>query len=106
MKPCIPSPSCAGVLTQQVLHGPWPNPNGNIAPGTPGNGAVYSQDGVVPANAWFWDVDNQIWVQQGGTGAADYIGYAGPPNVNPPLLANIVVDVNGRQWQFFNNQWN
>ena len=35
-----------------------------------------------------------------------YIGYAGPPNVNPPALMNIVVDVNGRQWQYFGGAWN
>lgn len=41
-----------------------------------------------------------------GGGAADYINYAGPPTSNPPAIQNIVVDVNGVQWQFFNNQWN
>jgi hypothetical protein len=35
----------------------------------------------------------------------DYIDYPGPPTVNPPALQNIVVDVNGQQWQFFNNAW-
>ena len=38
-------------------------------------------------------------------GAADYIAYAGPPLVNPPLLANIVVDINGAQWQYFAGAW-
>lgn len=42
----------------------------------------------------------------GGSGAPDSINYAGPPLVNPPALQNIIVDVNGQQWQFFNNQWN
>jgi hypothetical protein len=42
----------------------------------------------------------------GGIGAPDYIDYAGPPLVNPPALQNIVVDVNGKQWQFFQNTWN
>lgn len=36
----------------------------------------------------------------------DSISYAGPPVVNPPAIMSIVVDVNGRQWQFFNGQWN
>lgn len=39
-------------------------------------------------------------------GAPDSISYAGPPTINPPLIQNIVVDSNGRQWQWFNNQWN
>ena len=36
----------------------------------------------------------------------DYINYAGPPTQNPPAVQNIVVDVNGQQWQYFGNQWN
>lgn len=39
-------------------------------------------------------------------GVPDSISYAGPPTSNPPLLQSIVVDSNGVQWQFFNNQWN
>ena len=44
----------------------------------------------------------------GPTGPAlpDYVNYAGPPLVNPPLVQNIVCDSNGRQWQFYNSQWN
>jgi len=42
----------------------------------------------------------------GGSGAPDYIAYAGPPTVAPPSLQNIVVDSNGVQWMYFNNQWN
>jgi hypothetical protein len=42
----------------------------------------------------------------GGTLAPDYINYAGPPITNPPALQNIVVDVNGQQWQYFNGGWN
>lgn len=42
----------------------------------------------------------------GGGGAPDNITYPGPPIVNPPALQYIVVDVNGVQWQFFNNTWN
>jgi len=38
--------------------------------------------------------------------ATDYINYAGPPTVNPPALLHIVVDVNGRQWQFVGGTWN
>ena len=38
-------------------------------------------------------------------GAPDFISYPGPPRINPPALAHIVVDANGQQWQFFNNQW-
>lgn len=38
----------------------------------------------------------------GGSGAPDYINYSGPPLFNPPNFQNIVVDINGRQWQFFN----
>jgi hypothetical protein len=41
-----------------------------------------------------------------GSGAPDYINYAGPPILNPPQLQNIVVDVNGRQWQYFGGAWN
>lgn len=45
-------------------------------------------------------------IGSGGGSAPDSIDYAGPPLLNPPALQNIVVDVNGQQWQFFNNQWN
>ena len=111
MKPPIPTtcsggagPVPCGVIGQQVLHGPWLNPNGNTTPPTPANGAFYTQDGVTPANIWSWDVENQIWVVQ--SGPASYINYAGPPLSNPPALASIVVDSNGQQWEFYNNQWN
>jgi len=52
--------------------------------------------------------DNGIWGANsgGGGGSPDYIDYAGPPLVAPPALQYIVVDVNGRQWQYFNSQWN
>ena len=52
-----------------------------------------------------WNPVSNTWVLVGG-GAPDYINYAGPPIVNPPALANIVVDINGQQFQFFNGQWN
>jgi hypothetical protein len=39
------------------------------------------------------------------TGAPDYIDYPGPPTVVPPALANIVVDVNGQQWQYYQGGW-
>lgn len=42
----------------------------------------------------------------GGGGAPDFINTPGPPTVNPPALQNIVVDSNGRQWQYFNGGWN
>ena len=38
----------------------------------------------------------------GGGGSSNYYAAPGPPNANPPTYANIVVDINGRQWQFFN----
>jgi len=41
----------------------------------------------------------------GSGGAADYISYAGPPVVNPPALANIVVDSQGRQWMYWSGAW-
>lgn len=41
----------------------------------------------------------------GGSGAADFINYGGPPVTNPPALQNIVVDTNGRQWQYFQGGW-
>lgn len=41
----------------------------------------------------------------GGVSVPDYINYAGPPVVNPPALQNIIVDINGRQWQYYNNAW-
>jgi hypothetical protein len=41
----------------------------------------------------------------GGTSAPDYISYAGPPTTAPPALQYIVVDVEGRQWMYWNNQW-
>lgn len=34
------------------------------------------------------------------------ISYAGPPTDNPPVASSIVVDVNGRQWQYFGGAWN
>ena len=33
------------------------------------------------------------------------IDYAGPPVLNPPQIPAIVVDINGRQWQFFQGAW-
>ena len=44
---------------------------------------------------------------QGGA-ATDYYPIPGPPTGTPAAnnLLNIIVDSNGRQWQFFNNQWN
>jgi hypothetical protein len=39
-------------------------------------------------------------------GVPDCIVYAGPPVETPPALQNIVVDVNGRQWQYFGGAWN
>ena len=41
----------------------------------------------------------------GGGGAPDSINYAGPPVLNPPSLQSIVVDVNGRQWQYWGGGW-
>lgn len=38
-------------------------------------------------------------------GAPDSIAYSGPPVVNPPALQNIVVDVDGRQWQYYAGSW-
>lgn len=35
----------------------------------------------------------------------DSISYPGPPVLNPPALQSIVVDSTGRQWMFWNNQW-
>jgi hypothetical protein len=40
-----------------------------------------------------------------GAGAPSFINYAGPPLVNPPLLQNIVVDINYRQWQYGPQGW-
>jgi hypothetical protein len=48
----------------------------------------------------------EIVAETGGSAAPDYIDYAGPPTDVPPSLQNIVVDVNGRQWQYFQNTWN
>ena len=39
-------------------------------------------------------------------GAPDYVAYPGPPAQVPPLLQNICVDVNGRQWQYWGGGWN
>ena len=41
-----------------------------------------------------------------GSGAPDYYASPGPPNLPPPAYQHIVVDSNGRQWQYFNNTWN
>jgi len=35
-----------------------------------------------------------------GGGAPDSINYSGPPLLNPPDLASIVVDKDARQWQY------
>lgn len=53
----------------------------------------------------------QQYVDNGGGGGtpvnlpADYINYPGPPTQNPPSLQNIVVDSQGRQWMFWDNEW-
>jgi hypothetical protein len=52
-----------------------------------------------------WNPVTMTWVLVGG-GAPDSINYVGPPLVNPPALANIVVDSNGQQWQFWGGTWN
>ncbi len=44
-------------------------------------------------------------IANGGGGAPDSIAYSGPPVVNPPALQNIVVDVDGRQWQYYAGSW-
>lgn len=49
-------------------------------------------------------LDCQI-ANSGGGGAPDSIAYSGPPVVNPPALQNIVVDVDGRQWQYYAGSW-
>lgn len=36
----------------------------------------------------------------------DYINYSGPPTIVPPAIQHVVVDIDGRQWQFFSNTWN
>jgi hypothetical protein len=41
----------------------------------------------------------------GGSAAPDSISYAGPPIVNPPALAYVVVDSNYVQWQYGPNGW-
>jgi len=33
------------------------------------------------------------------------ITYSGPPSINPPYIAAIVVDSDGRQWQYFQGSW-
>ena len=50
----------------------------------------------------------EIYNATGGINALppDYINYTGPPASIPPAFQNIVVDVNGRQWQFYNGSWN
>ena len=50
-----------------------------------------------------------IQAELSGGGAptlTDAINYPGPPAVNPPNILSIVVDVNGRQWQYFGGTWN
>ncbi len=42
----------------------------------------------------------------GGGGAPDFYNAAGPPNQAPPAYQNIVVDSNGRQWQYYGGAWN
>jgi hypothetical protein len=66
--------------------------------------------GVTPQPS---DTERQLLVKilnslnGGSIGAGgSYIAYAGPPLVNPPNLQNIVVDSNGRQWQYYNGGWN
>jgi hypothetical protein len=91
------------------------------AGGTGGGGSSFSGSGApttqVPTgtSGTYYDYTNNVnyqwnpisntWVLVGG-GAPDSINYAGPPLVNPPALANIVVDSNGQQWQFYNGGWN
>jgi hypothetical protein len=85
--------------------------------GTGGGGSSFSGSGApttqVPSgnSGTYYDYTNNVnyqwnpvtmtWVLVGG-GTPDSINYPGPPVVNPPALANIVVDVNGQQWQFYN----
>ena len=50
--------------------------------------------------------DVMLCVLQGASGATlDSISVAGPPTAIPPAIANIVVDSNGRQWQYFQGAW-
>jgi hypothetical protein len=39
-------------------------------------------------------------------GSNDFISYAGPPTINPPLIPNIVVDTNGQAWAYYGGAWN
>lgn len=45
----------------QVLTGPWANPNGNITPPIPAQAAIYTQDQANPVNEWAWSVSNANW---------------------------------------------
>lgn len=41
------------------------------------------------------------------SGSVDFIDVPGPPAQDPPTsFAHIVVDSDGRQWQYFNGAWN
>jgi hypothetical protein len=68
----------------------WTN-LGSVAPPfsvTPTNQTAFFYVVVAPTNA-----------------VSDYVNYAGPPTNNPPALQHIVVDSNGRQWQFYQSGW-
>jgi hypothetical protein len=34
------------------------------------------------------------------------IAYSGPPTATPPNIPAVVVDADGRQWQYFGGGWN
>lgn len=37
---------------------------------------------------------------------SDFVDYSGPPTNQPPQTTHIVIDSDGRQWQFYQGGWN
>lgn len=48
--------------------------------------------------------DNPSGFPIAGAGTT-FINYAGPPVINPPFIANIIVDSEGQQWMFWGGEW-
>lgn len=48
-----------------VITGSFADPNGNVTPAVPTNGAWYYQDGQTLV-WWQWSVNDQVWYQGSG----------------------------------------
>lgn len=73
----------------------WSSIGGFVYP----SGSWSTNNGWIGVNDVIFPAGTNYWVPP------DYIPYPGPPNITPPFVAFIVVDSNGRQWQYIANGW-